>query len=381
VEKCSAIVLAGGRASRLGGINKARIEVGGVPIIHRIVEALRPLADQTILVGRFASDVGPAGVEVLPDAIERGSALVGLYSGLLAARHDAAIAVACDMPFLSAPLLAHILTRSVDSDVTVPRIGPHLEALHAVYRRSCLPPMLEMIEAGDHKIVNLYDRVRVLEISEAELRSIDPDLLSVFNVNTPSDMQRAQALATSRQSFQAQYREDKLPPVVSVVGRSDSGKTTFLEKLIPELKSRGLRIAVVKHDRHGFEMDRPGKDTWRLRQAGADAVMISAPNQMALIRAGLTEEVPLDDLARLIDGAVDLVLTEGYKSGNKPKIEVSRLAVAGGELLCSRDELLAIVADRHIDMDVPQFDLEDAAGVAELLAGYLRERDGGRDPR
>lgn len=162
-----------------------------------------------------------------------------------------------------------------------------------------------------------------------------------------------------------------MPPIVSVVGRSDSGKTTFLEKLIPALKARGVRLAVVKHDSHGFEMDRPGKDTWRLRQAGADAVMISAPSQMALIRAGLPREMKLDELAELVEGAVDLVLTEGYKSGDKPKIEVSRLAVAGGELLCSQEELLAIVADRSVPMDVPQFGLEDAAGVASLLVDYL----------
>ncbi len=163
-----------------------------------------------------------------------------------------------------------------------------------------------------------------------------------------------------------------MPPIVSVVGRSDAGKTTFLEKLIPELKARGVRVAVVKHDRHGFEMDRPSKDTWRLRQAGADAVMISAPHQMALIRSGLEHEVALDELASLVTDAVDLVLTEGYKSGDKPKIEVSRQAVAGGELLCTREELLALVADRTHPMDVPQFGLDDAAGVAALLVSYLR---------
>jgi molybdopterin-guanine dinucleotide biosynthesis protein A len=199
VEKCTAIVLAGGRASRLGGINKALIEVGGVPVIHRILEALRPLADQTILVGRFAGDIGAIDVEVLPDALERGSALVGLYSGLLAARHDAAIAVACDMPFLSTSLLAHIVSRSRSRDVAVPRIGPHLEALHAVYRRSCIPFMQEMIDAGDHKIINLYRRVNVLEIGESDLRSIDPELLSVININTPADARRAQELAALRQ--------------------------------------------------------------------------------------------------------------------------------------------------------------------------------------
>ncbi|HEX2922585.1 MAG TPA: molybdopterin-guanine dinucleotide biosynthesis protein B [Chloroflexota bacterium] len=162
-----------------------------------------------------------------------------------------------------------------------------------------------------------------------------------------------------------------MPPIVSVVGRSDSGKTTFLEKLIPQLKSRGIRLAVVKHDSHGFEMDRPGKDTWRLRQAGADAVMISSPTQMAMIRAGLPREMTLDEVAATIGDAVDLVLTEGYKSGDKPKIEVSRRVISDGELLCGPGELLAVVADGPREIDVPLFDLEDAAGVAELLAGYL----------
>ena len=110
-------------------------------------------------------------------------------------------------------------------------------------------------------------------------------------------------------------------------------------------------------------MDRPGKDTWRLGQAGADAVMISAPNQMALIRSGLKQELPLDEPAELVSDAVDLVLTEGYKSGNKEKIEVSRRAITGGELLCTEDELIAVVSDHPHDVRVPQFDLEDARGL------------------
>ncbi len=165
-----------------------------------------------------------------------------------------------------------------------------------------------------------------------------------------------------------------MPLIISVVGRSDSGKTTFLEKLIPALKSRGIRVAIVKHDSHGFEMDHPGKDTWRLRKAGADAVMISSPQQMALIRSGLPRELSLDELSTLIGDAVDLVLTEGYKSGDKPKIEVSRRQIADGELLCSRDELLAVVADGARPIDVPQFDLEDASGVASMIVDYLERQ-------
>jgi molybdenum cofactor guanylyltransferase len=197
VEKCSAIILAGGRATRLGGINKGLIEVGGVPVVRRVLEVLRPLSDQIILAGRSADDLAGLGAEIVPDAFQPGSALVGLYSALSAARHDAAIAVACDMPFLSTRLLAYILEQSGEADVTVPRIGPHLEALHAVYRRACLPVMRDMVESGNHKIIDFYERVKVREIDEAEMRALDPDLLSVFNINTPADAERAHALVAS----------------------------------------------------------------------------------------------------------------------------------------------------------------------------------------
>src|SRR5512146_1450381 len=103
-----------------------------------------------------------------------------------------------------------------------------------------------------------------------------------------------------------------LVPVVSVVGKSNVSKTTFLEKLIPELVRRGYRVGTVKHDVHGFELDTPGKDTWRHRQAGSRAVAISGPDKIALF-LGVEREAKLDEVAELIDGQVDLILTEGYK--------------------------------------------------------------------
>lgn len=159
-------------------------------------------------------------------------------------------------------------------------------------------------------------------------------------------------------------------PVISVVGKSGVGKTTALEKIIRELKRRGYRVGTVKHDTHGFEIDRPGKDSWRHAQAGSDAVVISSPHRVALIRQ-LEAEMPLDDIVPLM-GEVDLVLTEGYKRGDKPKIEVTRRA-RGTELLCGPEELIAILTDYPVEMPVPQFDLDDAAGVVNLLEKlYLR---------
>lgn len=153
-------------------------------------------------------------------------------------------------------------------------------------------------------------------------------------------------------------------PVISLVGKSGVGKTTALERIIREIKRRGHRVGTVKHDTHGFEMDKPGKDSWRHAQAGSDAVVVSGPHKMALIRI-MDEEMPLEDVVQLM-GDVDLVITEGYKRGDKPKIEVSRLE-RGTELLCQPDELIGIMADYPVDMPVPIFALEDAVGIVDLL--------------
>jgi molybdopterin-guanine dinucleotide biosynthesis protein B len=153
-------------------------------------------------------------------------------------------------------------------------------------------------------------------------------------------------------------------PIISVVGKSNTGKTTLLEKLIAELKRRGYRVATVKHDTHGFDIDRPGKDSWRHAQAGSDSVVISSPHRLALIKR-LDEEMPLDQIAELVSD-VDIVFTEGYKRGDKPKIEVSRRE-RSSELLCTEEELVAIATDQPFAVNVPQFDLDDAVGIVDLV--------------
>lgn len=159
-------------------------------------------------------------------------------------------------------------------------------------------------------------------------------------------------------------------PIISVVGKSGVGKTTALEQVIREIKRRGHRVGTIKHDRHGFEMDKPGKDTWRHAQAGSDVVAISGPHKMALIRQ-LEAEMPLEEIVPLM-GTVDLVITEGYKSGTMPKIEVTRRE-RGTEILCQAEELIGIMTDHPLDIPVPQFALDDAAGVVDLLERlYLR---------
>ncbi|MFQ5814244.1 MAG: molybdopterin-guanine dinucleotide biosynthesis protein B [Anaerolineae bacterium] len=165
-----------------------------------------------------------------------------------------------------------------------------------------------------------------------------------------------------------------MAPIVSFVGKSDVGKTTVLEKVVRELKKRGYRVAVVKHDVHGFDIDRPGKDTWRFAQAGSDVVVISSKNKMAMIKR-TDKELSLDQLEEQVISGVDLILTEGYKSADKPKVEISRAQVSK-ELLCTEEELLALVTDQRFDMDVPHFGLEDTVALVDLLVEKMLSKKG-----
>ena len=155
-----------------------------------------------------------------------------------------------------------------------------------------------------------------------------------------------------------------MPVVLSIVGKSGSGKTTLIEKLVPELKRRGLRIGTIKHSAHKIEMDKPGKDSWRHKQAGAETVMVVAPQTIAMVKSMPSPK--LEGLEKYFDD-LDLVLTEGFKSGPMPKIEVFRRA-AHAEPLCSGDDqLIALVTDTGIDLGVPTFGLDDVVQLADLI--------------
>jgi molybdopterin-guanine dinucleotide biosynthesis protein A len=195
VEAVTPVVLAGGGGTRLGGVNKALLPIGGRRVVDRLLDVLRPLGDEIVIVSNDDSLAGLPGTRLVRDAEPGAGPLMGLYSGLRAVATPLATATACDMPFVARQVLVELLALVDSYDAVVPVLGDQPEPLHAVYRPSCLPAMRASIAAGKKRLISFYSDVNVRYVSESELRAWDPELRSFLNVNRPDDLARAEELA------------------------------------------------------------------------------------------------------------------------------------------------------------------------------------------
>jgi len=159
------------------------------------------------------------------------------------------------------------------------------------------------------------------------------------------------------------------PILLIIAGRSGSGKTTLLEGLIPELKNKGLKIGTIKHHHAEFDIDIPGKDSWRHKKAGAEKTIVSSPNRIGIVMDADHDHRP-EELAPFLSG-VDIILVEGYKGENLPKVEIFRKGVHEGPLCIKDKNLIALVTDSDLDLDVPRVELDDMKGLAELILKHF----------
>jgi molybdopterin-guanine dinucleotide biosynthesis protein A len=199
VPLISAVILAGGQSTRLGE-DKSFLLLGGEPLLARVVRQLSALSDDLIVITNDATRYEPLALpaRLVPDERPGVGALMGLYSGLQAARHSYALAVACDMPFLNLSLLRYMVPLAEGYDVVVPHADGFLEPLHALYGQGCLPAMRRALEQGRRQIVSFFGDVRVRRMEQVDVDRFDPLHLSFVNVNTAQDWARVQDLFKSR---------------------------------------------------------------------------------------------------------------------------------------------------------------------------------------
>jgi molybdopterin-guanine dinucleotide biosynthesis protein MobB len=159
-------------------------------------------------------------------------------------------------------------------------------------------------------------------------------------------------------------------PIISIVGSSKSGKTTLIERLIPEFIRRGYRVATIKHHGNDFQIDHKRKDSWRHKEAGAHTVVISSPQKVALIEDA-PHDLSLDELATRFIRGVDIIIAEGFKREQHPKVEVFRKEIHPRPLAPELENVIAVVSDDPLPLAIPCLGLDDIIGIADTIEGRV----------
>ena len=196
-EPVTVAILVGGYGSRMGGVDKAGLELDGKPILDRVLEAVAPFAAETLVVANDDRLVGDLRFTVLHDPEPHAGVLPALLTALDAATSPLLLLLACDMPFVSRTVVGFLLDLAATHDAVMPYVQDFPQAMHAVYRvapcREAVRALLED-ESGGRRMISFLDDVDALRVPEAEIRKIDPEIRSFFNVNTPYDLEAARHL-------------------------------------------------------------------------------------------------------------------------------------------------------------------------------------------
>jgi len=195
--RITGVIQAGGKSTRMAGQPKALMDVGGRRIIDRVVEVVRAVTDDLLLVTNTPDLYRSLSLPMVADVFPDHGSLGGIYSGLDAASGEVAFTVACDMPFLVPEIARLVLERAGEADVVAPKVGEQWETLHACYGKACLGPIAACLRAGRLKISGFFDEVRVLAIAAELVARVRDPALAFMNVNTPEELRRARELAST----------------------------------------------------------------------------------------------------------------------------------------------------------------------------------------
>lgn len=354
------LILAGGQARRMGGTDKGLIEYRQQPLIEHVIGALSPQTERLVInANRHQAIYQSYGYPVISDEVEGYQGpLAGMLAGLKTIDSDFLLTAPCDCPFINPRLRQRMLETLLFAGKTV-AVATDGERLQPVF--SLLPvhlknSLVDFLESGERKIDNWLYQHDVAEVDFSDC----PEMFT--NLNHPEDLQ---APLTHFQST----------PVLGLAAFSGTGKTTLLTKLLPRLRERGIRVAVVKHAHHNFDIDTPGKDSYEIREAGASQVVIASSQLLALMQPATqpaSDPVLTDCLTRIDTQAVDLILVEGFKKAPIRKIELHRPSL--GKPLMQPDDpnIIAVFSDAPLDTgDRPCLDLNRLEEMINFLSTTL----------
>ncbi|MEX1200902.1 MAG: molybdenum cofactor guanylyltransferase MobA [Methylophaga sp.] len=358
----SGVILAGGLARRMGGEDKGLVHFQGQPLIKHVIKRLLPQVDQLIInANRNIDRYQQFGYRVITDSLaDFQGPLAGMLSGMQNARSDYILTVPCDGPLLSQKLRQRMLESLLHSGKTiaVATDGQRLQPVYCLMPRHLQADLATFLKSGERKIDLFFAQYPLAEVDFS-------DEISCFvNLNHPEDL--------------AALPVNCPLPMLGISAFSGTGKTTLLTQLLPRLRQKGLRVAVIKHAHHRFDIDKPGKDSYEIREAGASQVIVASKNLLALMQTPLAarDEPQLAEcLAKLDYEALDLVLVEGFKQANFAKLELHRPSL-GKPLLANEDQhIIALATDAAVSVnrDLPVLDLNDVGKIAEFIEEFCQQ--------
>jgi len=365
-SRITGLILAGGQGSRLGGRDKGLVMLGQESLANRVAARFGPQVDQLLInANRHEDAYARLGFPVIGDLRKDfPGPLAGIAAGL-AATADGLLAIApCDSPFLPLELVPrlHAALVAEQAEIAVARAGGEMQPVFALIRTD-LHAALTRFMAGDDRRIAAWFRQHRLAVVDFD------DERAFANLNTETDFEAANA----------RLALERFDGVLGIAGYSGSGKTTLLTRLLPHLNAAGLRVAVLKHAHHQFDIDYPGKDSYEIRHAGAQRVLVASAQRWALIAERRTPGDPplLELLERLRAPDIDLILVEGFRHERFPKLEVHRPAL-GRDLLCLQDDsVIALASDAPLTLPraMPHFALDDLSAITQFVLQRARHGD------
>ena len=363
------VILAGGKARRMGGEDKALLSLAGKYLFQHGLNHLEPQLEMILInANRNHKRYQDLGFTVVSDKIDDfAGPLAGMAAALQSVSTTHILVIPCDSPFIPKDLVGRFVKayHSSHAEICVAHDGKRLQPVFALIKATSLPSLQKYLEDGKHKIDSWYNQQTVATVDFSDR----PD--TFININTPEDLNKAE--------IRMILNEMKVP-VIGFAAHSGTGKTTLLKKLIPVLKERGLRIGLAKHAHHGFEIDIPGKDSYELRKAGASQVIVGSQLRWAHI-VETPEQPSKPSLASLISkfdqDSLDLILIEGFKLENIPKIEVYRSELGKGRLANDQSNFIAVATDDKLSDDekLPVLDLNHIEEIADFILKQINKNE------
>ena len=351
----SLLIIAGGKSSRMKQ-DKRLIEITGVSLLENIlIKASKQNFDAVFLCVEGHSEfidllAKKYKAVIMIDEILNAGPMSGLANGLSNISTQWALVVSCDMPFFEFEMVKSLSDNLTNSKVVMFDHQP----LAAFYHHSMSEVFKRALNEGRRKLQFVINQVphKILQ-ADSEI--------GFFNVNTQADLRLARGRATNINR--------KVPMISIIAPSSGTGKTTFIEKLIPKLNEQGIRVGIVKSDSHGFNLDVEGKDSWRFQNAGAQSVAVVSANSYFIVQKTSKRE-DFQKVAEKFED-VDLILTESRTHSTQPAISLYRVL---GEPLIN-DDVAAVFSDKKIEnaADILQFDLNDIDQAVRLCLFLTKE--------